>query len=157
MIKLLPCPFCGGPASIVKNSFPPRNRLRHPSCDNDDCPGHVAEQDEQGGTNCDVFTDEAAAELWNKRTPTHVAYVKALSRIRDLVDGAEMGFALDIKNECEAALADFADGDWTLVAQMTTGVRQEVSLWPLGYEKDLRKQVHVCELGDILLVYRLKK
>lgn len=61
------CPFCGGSASVVKNSFPPRNKLWHPSCDNDSCPGFVAEQDEQGGTCCDCTSPEEAANIWNTR------------------------------------------------------------------------------------------
>lgn len=84
MNKLLkPCPFCGGNASIVKNSFPPRNKWRHPSCDNNDCPGHIEEQDEQGGTNCDYLTDEQAIELWNKRavTPIEAAAFKLMKAI----------------------------------------------------------------------------
>lgn len=68
---LLPCPFCGGPAAIVKNGFPPRSRWRHPSCvsEVENCPGKVEEQDEQGGTLCDCATDEEAADLWNRRAP----------------------------------------------------------------------------------------
>jgi hypothetical protein len=65
--ELLPCPFCGSKGEIIKNGFPPRNRDRHPSCSNENCIAHVEEQDEQGGTNVDFYTDEEAKALWNKR------------------------------------------------------------------------------------------
>ena len=71
---LLPCPFCGGDAEIVKNDFPSRNPWRHPSCKDANCPGFVMEQDERGGTNCDVRTDEEAVALWNRRANDQVEF-----------------------------------------------------------------------------------
>lgn len=65
---LKPCPFCGSPGEIVKNSFPPRNRFRHPTCTNERCVAVVSEQDEQGGTDVDCLTDEEAIKLWNTRS-----------------------------------------------------------------------------------------
>lgn len=67
MDELLPCPFCSSPGRIIKNSFPPRNRYRHPSCTKYDCVAYVSEQDEQGGTNVDYLTDEEAIAAWNVR------------------------------------------------------------------------------------------
>ncbi len=85
--KLRPCPFCGGEAAIIKNSFPPRNTWRHPSCLTGGCPGSVSEQDEQGGSDCDCSTDEEAAELWNTRASD--VLVEAWKRL------AKAGAALD--------------------------------------------------------------
>ena len=65
--SLLPCPFCGKKGEVVKNSFPPRNQFRHPSCSDEDCIAYVCEQDEQGGTHVDFKTDEEAIAAWNRR------------------------------------------------------------------------------------------
>lgn len=81
--ELLPCPFCGGHASVVLNSFPPptkRHRWYHPSCDDGECPGYVAEQDEQGGTCCDFKTEAEAIAAWNRRAPN----LSLIAEIREL-------------------------------------------------------------------------
>lgn len=71
MDKLLPCPFCGGEAEVLRSWT--GKKWYWPSCVNPSvaiCPGRTDEQDEQGGTHLDRNTKEEAIALWNTRTPT---------------------------------------------------------------------------------------
>lgn len=65
---LLPCPFCGGSAVILR-SWLPSHKTFSPSCDgqNGQCPGENMEQDEQGGFCAEYPTEEDAIEAWNTR------------------------------------------------------------------------------------------
>jgi hypothetical protein len=66
--KLLPCPFCGGRASIFK-TWVPRSKERVACCADQACLGYQQEQDEQGGWAVSSQTDAEAIAAWNRRTP----------------------------------------------------------------------------------------
>jgi len=106
LTRLLPCPFCGGAAHVVKNSFPPNTPWRHPSCGTEGCPGEVHEQDEQGGTNCDCRTDAQAIALWNRRA---------------LSDHAEAGQP-ESEREPIATVIDNNQVWWTNIIETAPGV-----------------------------------
>ncbi len=65
-LKLLPCPFCGGEASIVK-SWRTKSKEISVSCNTDDCLGRNEEQGEQGGYSASFYSDAEAIEAWNTR------------------------------------------------------------------------------------------
>lgn len=115
MLELLPCPFCGSPGMIVKNGFPPRNRLRHPSCSKNGCIGYVVEQDEQGGTNVDCMTDEEAAKLWNTRLAAQSASAPERTALTDYIDDLERhgsiehDVAFEIKKRLATPAPTFSD------------------------------------------------
>jgi hypothetical protein len=65
-VALLPCPFCGGAAEIVR-SWVPRSVDRAPMCSDTECIGHQCEQDEQGGWTVSFSNDADAIAAWNRR------------------------------------------------------------------------------------------
>jgi len=64
---LLPCPFCGGEAVLMCTGSPRAKRGWYPSCRTANCPAVTDEQDEQGGTHFDHWTQAEAITAWNTR------------------------------------------------------------------------------------------
>lgn len=64
---LLPCPFCGGRALLGCTGSPSAKRGWYPTCTTLNCPGVTDEQDEQGGTHFDHWTQAEAIAAWNTR------------------------------------------------------------------------------------------
>lgn len=63
---MLPCPFCGGGAKVLKSWL--IGPCYTPTCDGpNECPGQNMEQDEQGGFAADYATELEAIVAWNTR------------------------------------------------------------------------------------------
>lgn len=69
-MELLSCPFCGSPAEMQRYNGSSRSKtwFHFVTCTSDeDCPGIIREDDEQGGVAHSTLTEQEAADLWNTR------------------------------------------------------------------------------------------